>query len=153
VYLSYQGQECFYKYHYTYNEAEKDLLTWDSPEGGMSKACDLINQLSLLLVGKDLTQFKKIDDAIKNFKIRKEEQGETVGINVTSAVSQSLFYAFASAQNPRSPFQSIFKQTTLRQMKQSDRSPSLMFTVLNGGKDLSSKIKFSKFFLILGMTP
>jgi hypothetical protein len=28
-----------------------------------------------------------------------------------------------------------------------------MFTVLNGGKDLSSKIKFSKFFLILGMRP
>ena len=53
----------------------------------MQKACDLINQLSPQLVGKDLTQFKKIDDTIKNFKIRKEEAGETVGLNITSAVS------------------------------------------------------------------
>ena len=38
-------------------------------------------------------------------------------------------------------------------MKKGDRNPSLMFTVLNGGKDLSSKIKFSKFFLIFKMNP
>ena len=119
----------------------------------MQKACDLINQLSPSLVGKDLTQFKKVDDALKNFKNKREEQGETVGLNVTSAVSQAIFFAFAYAQNPRSPFQSIYKQATLREMRKSDRNPSIMFTVLNGGKDLASKIKFSKFFLIFCMTP
>lgn len=38
-------------------------------------------------------------------------------------------------------------------MKKSDRAPQLMFTILNGGKEFSSKVKFSKFYLILGMKP
>lgn len=69
----------------------------DSPQGGMQKACDLINQMSALFVGKDLTQFKKIDDVIKKFKKQHEDEANIVGLNVTSAVSQALFYAFANA--------------------------------------------------------
>lgn len=41
----------------------------------------------------------------------------------------------------------------LRTMRPSDRIPKLMLTILNGGKDLSSKVKFSKFFLIIGLKP
>jgi enolase len=37
-------------------------------------------------------------------------------------------------------------------MKATDRAPSLMFTILNGGKDAGSKVKFTKFFVILNMT-
>lgn len=78
VHLNYQGtKRCYYSYIYTYNPAEGDSqnFTWDQPEekSGMTVACNLINkEVSLLLQGKDLLQFKKIDDILKTFKDRRE---------------------------------------------------------------------------------
>jgi hypothetical protein len=47
------------------------------------------------------------------------------------------------------PFEAMFKNTLFRDYKFGlETIPKLMFTVLNGGKDLNSKIKFSKFYLI-----
>lgn len=34
-----------------------------------------------------------------------------------------------------------------------DRVPKIMFTVFNGGKELGSKVKFSKFYLIMDFKP
>jgi hypothetical protein len=43
----------------------------------------------------------------------------------------------------------MFKNTTFKDYRFGhEKVPKLMFTILNGGKDLSSKIKFSKFYLI-----
>lgn len=56
----------------------------------MSVACNLINnEVSQLLQGKDLLQFKKIDDVLRNFKDRREAEHPDVkvGSNVTAAVS------------------------------------------------------------------
>ena len=55
----------------------------------MSTACELINNdISTLLEGRDLLQFKKIDDSLKSFKERKEADSSIkVGCNVTAAVT------------------------------------------------------------------
>ena len=69
MYFSYQGIErCYFNYIYTYSQSDADdatNFTWDQPEDkqGMSKACTLINgPISKMLAGKDVTQFKKIQD-------------------------------------------------------------------------------------------
>ena len=52
------------------------------------------------------------------------------------------------------PFLSMFKVNVLRDFKpDGDKIPKLMLTVLNGGKDLGSKVKFSKFYLIFDFKP
>jgi len=38
-------------------------------------------------------------------------------------------------------------------MPEKDKIPKLMFTIFNGGKEQNSKVKFSKFYLILALRP
>jgi len=122
----------------------------------MSKACEVINeQLSHLLKGKDLSLFKKIDDQLKTFKSREEEDPEIkIGTNIISAVSHALYAAFARALSTTKPFLAIFKQIAVRDFRpDQDMIPKLMLSVLNGGKESGSKIKFSKFYIIFNMSP
>lgn len=79
VYLEYKGSvKCYAKHIHTYNLSDIDgNMTWDDPEvkTGMSKAAELINdQISPMLKGKDIMQFKKIEDQLRNFKLRHEEE-------------------------------------------------------------------------------
>lgn len=48
----------------------------------------------------------------------------------------------------------MFKTNLLREYRpETDKVPKLMFTILNGGKEAGSKVKFSKFFLIFDVKP
>jgi hypothetical protein len=55
----------------------------------MTKACEVINgPLSEVLKDKELVPSKKVDDALKTFKDRGEEDGDAViGTNIIHAVS------------------------------------------------------------------
>mmetsp|Transcript_6812 Transcript_6812/g.11485 ORF Transcript_6812/g.11485 Transcript_6812/m.11485 type:complete len:84 (-) Transcript_6812:1517-1768(-) len=59
VYMNYQGQISNVHSHiFTYNEAQKDEMTWDNQEEktGMSKACEIINeQITPLFDNRDLS--------------------------------------------------------------------------------------------------
>lgn len=62
--------------------------------------------------------------------------------------------AYAKACNSQNMFKALFKLNMLKDFKPDvDKVPKLMITVLNGGKDMGSKIKFSKFWLIFDFTP
>ena len=66
-----------------------------------------------------------------------------------SAVTQALYYSFAKATSDQMPFLSMFKVNMVREFNPgADKIPKLMLTILNGGKDLQSKVKFSKFYII-----
>jgi enolase len=106
-----------------------------------------------MLNGRDVTLFKKIDDALKTFKTREEEDGDVViGKNIYVAVSQALYYAWAKSQSMTTPFLEIFKYNVCRDIRpETDRIPKLMFEVLKGGKELGSKVKFSRFYLIINV--
>lgn len=160
VYLNFQGAStCQAKYVHTYNFSELEgEMTWDDPDAkqGMSKACQIITEeLSALLAGKDLLQFKKIGELLLSFKAKYEATNWVViGGNVLTAVQQALFFAFASAGPHEIMFKNIFKHNALRDFRaESDPLPKLMFTVLNGGKEVGSKVKFAKFFLIFDVKP
>jgi len=50
------------------------------------------------------------------------------------------------------PFLEMFNYNVCREFRpETDRIPKLMFEVLRGGKDAGSKVKFSKFYLILNV--
>lgn len=169
MYLSYQGNErCFYSYIYTYNESEKETLTWDNQDEmkGMKTACKLINEsLSPLLAGKDLYLFKKLDLLLMNFKNKRQDQGTTIGPNVTSAVSHALFYACAKAMDSQFPYLQMYQANMLRPLQlpfvdpaseaqgTGKSLPKLIINVFNGGKELGSKVKFSRFYLIIDVNP
>ena len=71
-----------------------------------------------------------------------------------SAVTQALYYSFAKATSDQMPFLSMFKVNMVREFNPgADKIPKLMLTILNGGKDLQSKVKFSKFYIIFNMRP
>jgi len=55
----------------------------------MKNACEIITkQVSPMLHGRDVTLFKKLDDALKTFKEREEEDGDVkIGSNIIVAVS------------------------------------------------------------------
>ena len=116
--MNYQGNtRCFYSYIYTYNESEKETLTWDNPEEmkGMKTACQLINEnLSPMFAGKDLYLFKKLDHLLTNFKNKRQDQGTTVGPNVTSAVSHALFYGCAKAMDSQFPYLQMYSANMLK---------------------------------------
>lgn len=117
----------------------------------MSKACEIINgPLSRMLSEKELIPIKKVDDLLKIFKDREEEDGVTkIGTNILNSVSHALYYGVTKALNQQMPFEAMFKNTTFKDYRYGHETvPKLMFTVLNGGKELNSKIKFSKFYLI-----
>ena len=160
VYLNVQGAStCQAKYVHTYNHSELEgEMTWDDPDAkqGMSKACQIITEeLSVLLAGKDLLQFKKIGELLHSFKAKYEATNWVViGANVLTAVQQALFYAFANAGPQDIMFKNIFKHNALRDFRpETDPLPKLMFTVLNGGKEAGSKVRFAKFFLIFDVKP
>ena len=57
------------------NESEKENMTWDNKEEmkGMNTACQIINQqISPMLMGRDLYLLKKLESALTNFKNKSE---------------------------------------------------------------------------------
>ena len=102
--------------------------------------------------GRDLVNFKKNEDALRNFKNRMEAQDQKIGPNITNAVAQALYSAYGRACSSTQPFESLFKANLMRDYNHElDKLPKLMFTILDGGKANGSKIKFSKFYLIMDM--
>lgn len=112
--------------------------------------CDDARRYLKFLSNKEILQIKKIDDQLKSTKEHALiEDNVKLGSNVTDSVSWAMYYAMAKAFDPVMPFMPLFKSTALREFKPGfDKIPKLMFTVLNGGKDSGSKVKFRKFFVI-----
>lgn len=54
----------------------------------------------------------------------------------------------------QTPFLEMFKYNVCRDFRpDTDKVPKLMLTVLNGGKEMGSKVKFSKFYLVFNVKP
>jgi len=47
----------------------------------------------------------------------------------------------------------LFKQINSRPLTHDVKTPKLMFTLFNGGKSLSSKVKFRRIYLIVDLKP
>lgn len=62
-------------------------------------------------------------------------------------------YAYGACLTPAHPFISFYRSLTDRDYRPGEETPRLCFTVLNGGKALGSKVRFSKVYLILDVQP
>jgi enolase len=125
------------------------------PITDFKEACRIINtEISPLLRGKDILALKKIDEALLNFQKKKAEQEPSVMINdaIIRACSEAVLYAYPFSTAPATPYQSLYRYLRNRDL-QTGPMPRFIFNVLNGGKALASKVKFSRFFLILDVSP
>jgi hypothetical protein len=106
------------------------------------------------LAGRDLSNLKKIDEVLLKFQNEKiaaqgEDGEKTTGKNVLKAVSEAISYGVSACYNKESLFKSFYKRLKGKEMTCRDRvTPRLMFTLLNGGKSVASKVKFAKIYLI-----
>ena len=152
VYVSYQGKvQPVYSYVLPQNgEGETQ------PINDFKEACRLINEeINPLLKGRDVLGLKKIDDTLLAFQKKKAEQEVQVSDQVLRACSEALLYAYGQSTSPAAPYKALYKYLKNRDLEWGPGAvlPKMIFNVLNGGKAVASKVKFSKFFLILDMTP
>lgn len=65
---------------------------------------------------------------------------------------EALYYAYGHVTSPEMPSKSLYSSLQSREMTPTGTTmPKLMFTVFNGGKAVNSKVKFTKFYLILNI--
>jgi len=105
------------------------------------------------LRGKDILTLKKIDEILFDYQKKQSDSGSFVGDNVVKSCSEAILYAYGFCTLPATPYQSVFKYLKNRDFSSSEKLPKLLFTVLNGGKSLGSKVKFSSFYLIIDCQP
>ena len=66
------------------------------------------------------------------------------------AVLEALLYTYGKIITPEAPYHSLFSFMNSREISLKGlKVPKLMFSILNGGKTLGSKVKFSSFYLII----
>jgi enolase len=149
VYLSYQGKTLPY---YTYIQpVNQESEGGGAPITDFKEACRLINEeVSPLLKGKDVLALKKVDDVLAAWAKKRAEGGEQqVNEYILRACSEAVLYSYAQTVQPASPYQGMYRYLRNRDLTAGSAVPKIMFNVLNGGKALASKVKFSRFYLIL----
>jgi len=122
---------------------------------GMKNACKIINEeISPLLKGKEILGLKKLDEMLLSLQKKTlETRGVQIGDNVVKACSEALMYAYGACLTPADPFISFYRYIMDKDYLPGAEIPKLCFTVLNGGKALGSKVRFSKVYLIMDISP
>ena len=65
---------------------------------------------------------------------------------------EALWFAYGHAMTPDLPTKSLYQQLWAREISPTAAQvPKLMFTIFNGGKAMSSKVKFSRFYVIMNL--
>ncbi len=83
-----------------------------------------------------------------------ETQQIQIGDNILKACSEALMYAYGACLTPADPFISFYRYMMDQDYQPGAAAvPRLCFTVLNGGKAVGSKVRFSKVYLILDVSP
>jgi len=112
---------------------------------------------------KELPLSKKVFDQLANWvekqksriKSQLSEDNEAEGICNPYAVRsclEAVWFAYGNTLTPELPCKSLYRHMMQKEMNPLNVTvPKLMFTVFNGGKALVSKVKFSRFYIILNL--
>ena len=148
-------------------------------KSGFSNACEFINtQMTQFFAGKELPLPKKNFDQLASWVERQRnkiaqqypnppaEEGEEVkeneealramarGCNSYAVRSclEALWYAYGHSITPEMPLASQYRNIWSKEMTPTTIVvPKLMFTIFNGGKALGSKVRFSRFYIIMNL--
>jgi hypothetical protein len=125
-------------------------------KSGFKRACSVINEeLSPFFKGKELPLSKKTFEGIATWVERRNNRSprsanDRLSPYILRAVFEALLYSYGRIITPEAPYYSLFNFLTARDIQlRGLKSPKLMFTVLNGGKALGSKVKFATFYFII----
>jgi len=69
---------------------------------------------------------------------------------VVRCALEALHFAYGAVTQPESPVKAYYTEMWGNELElHRVQVPKLMFTVFNGGKALNSKVKFSRFYIII----
>ena len=165
IFIDYAG-EVKSRHTHTYTYESEDGGDGEEAQNALRErvagAMQMINNdINSLLNGADLSLIKKTDLQLKKFFDEKypsqqteegEEakgEGQSIGKIVLRVVSEAIVHGVAKCYQNDNMFDNYSNLLTGSNVELSGMT-KLMFTVLNGGKSVSSKVKFSKIYLILG---
>ena len=107
--------------------------------------------------GKELPLAKKAFETVLNWLDKRSRSTRFSNDNaslISRVVFEAVLYSYGKVMTPDAPYFSLFNFLNARDIALSTlKSPKLMFTVLNGGKALGSKVKFAAFYLIIEVLP
>jgi hypothetical protein len=113
-------------------------------------------KLSEYFNGKELPISKSTLNGLGGWYSRlKQRSGhENVSPYGIKAVVEALYTTFGKIKSPEAPGIALYEWLTLKKIPVDGNPavPKLMFTLFNGGKAIGSKVKFTKFYLIMNMT-
>ena len=82
-----------------------------------------------------------------------EDKPPVISPILSRCALEAIQYAYGRAMSPAMPCDSLYRYFYQQAFNECQRVPKLMFTVFNGGKALGSKVKFSKFYVIIDVQP
>lgn len=62
---------------------------------------------------------------------------------------EAIHFSYGQVACPENPAAAYYEEMWGKELDMTATSPKLMFTIFNGGKAVNSRIKFTKFYLIL----
>jgi hypothetical protein len=161
VFIDFAGEsKCRHIHIYTYEQNDTG-----EGEDGQNALADRIEKamhvittdLNKLLARADLTLVKKTDLMLKKYFNEHYSQDEEnksdneVGQIVLKVCSEALVHGIAKCYDNFNTYNS-YGQLLSGGDVDPQNFTKLMFTILNGGKSVNSKVKFAKFYLILKAT-
>ena len=91
------------------------------------------------------------DDGDEEARIKQLMQKKCNAYAIRSCL-EVLWYAYGYAISPELPTKSLYQLLWAREITPTTlQVPKLMFTIFNGGKALNSKVKFSRFYIIMNL--
>lgn len=66
---------------------------------------------------------------------------------------EAIHFSFGQVTNPENPCASYYNEMWGKEFDTSVPIPKLMFSIFNGGKEYNSRIKFTRFYVILDVKP
>jgi hypothetical protein len=86
-------------------------------------------------------------------RLKQRGSNDNVSPYGIKAVVEALYTSFGKIKSPEAPAIALYEWLTLKKIPNDGNpsAPKLMFTLFNGGKSIGSKVKFTKFYLIMNM--
>jgi len=111
-------------------------------------------ELSQFFAGKELPLAKKTYESVnawlEKYNARFTRPSEQCSPRLVKIVLEALLTSYGHVMTRDAPYFSMYNFFNARDISLASlKAPKLMFTVLNGGKVLNSKVKFSQFYLII----
>lgn len=83
------------------------------------------------------------------FSEEQQERNISISPFAVRAALEAIYGSFGAVINQEAPAIALYEFLSMQEVHCETKAPKIMFTVFNAGKALGSKVKFSKFYLMM----